>query len=267
MELRKTADNHPPLGQNATPSNDTVAATRVSNNVNLNHNNINNHNVKITVKEEGKQRFSVRRALPLDNHHIHQYHHLTPRGRSKVSSRVKVSIGDGTTTDGKTTTTTTTTTATTTLINATNNNLNNNTVSSSSTPPTTTGISTRSGRHIEFREKPQTPIDDDQRNGNISLELNSLLVGNLSNVKRGKRSLSSTRVSERSDEKNTKVLRKMCIMGSLAEKSHIPVVGSTRSTSLQVKKDAAAATAAAADVASDSNGKSEMTSLVKLRKR
>lgn len=120
-----------------------------------------------------KERFLVRRQNPLD---YYQHHHntYTPRGRSKVSSRIKASPIEDTKDDL--------------LIFG----------------------QTKSGRRSRIKTTTATAVSNDvadQLNGNINLELNSL--GDNNNVKRSKRSLSSTRLEkEKSDEKNTKLLRK-----------------------------------------------------------
>lgn len=120
-----------------------------------------------------KERFLVRRQNPLD---YYQHHHnsYTPRGRSKVSSRIKAAPLEEPKDDL--------------LIFG----------------------QTKSGRRSRLKTTTATAVSNetaDQLNGNIALELNSL--GDNNNVKRSKRSLSSTRLDkERSDEKNTKLLRK-----------------------------------------------------------
>lgn len=126
-----------------------------------------------------KERFLVRRQNPLDYYQHHHHHNsFTPRGRSKVSSRIKSSPID----DKDETKT-----------------IRRNRIKTSTTT---------------------TATKIDQQNGNsqqqigYNLELN--LPGENNNIKRIKRSLSSTRLEkEKSDEKNTKLLRKNQVQNSV----------------------------------------------------
>lgn len=175
-----------------------------------------------------KERFLVRRQNPLD---FYQHHHnsYTPRGRSKVSSRIKSSPID------------------------------DNLISTKDDQQTK-----NIGRKNRIKTTTTATTKSDQQNGNsqigINLELN--LPGENNNFKRIKRSLSSTRLEkEKSDEKNTKLLRKNQtndkVQNSVLQKpsSTTTTVATSTATSLPLRK-----------LNSGSLNKSDY-SVLKLRKR
>lgn len=266
MQLRKsTADSYATHSTTTSASSELVQNSLSNSCANSNHGksatnqiNKNNNNVtsavgNFTIKDEVKQRLSVRRSSRIDHHHYHHNHilHITPRGRSKLSNCCKVDQQPVPT------------------VTSSNQNqlpLTNLLISNASDTATTkTMASTRRCRRLnQFQSgtifatatttTSRSPLQDqhlqlsdsDSINGNtdINLELQkqsttgtatiqksmpsqrSVLSSNIS-VKRAKRSLSSTRVEKEKTE-NTKVLRKACLRNS--DKCHLVTATTTNAT-------------------------------------
>lgn len=266
MQMRKINDNKLSNGDNCLQQK-----LEDTNNTNKNNNNVRTTFVKLTVKDEGKQRLSVRRSSRLDHHHyfnhVKEQHHVSPRGGTQMVHCCHASAPSTHSTLSRKKNSVISTIPTSLVTQNTIGRTSSGTISDVEIR----GPTNKTTYTIHQLRQPETSeiylshtnsvsthphnahLTDDQLNGNIdiNLELHSNQKQNSvrktevatietataisnpipsstttttttgtritssrtlnNNIKRGKRSLSSTRIEkEKSDEKNIKLVRKTC---------------------------------------------------------
>lgn len=219
----------------------TPSKTTNSSNINNKITNILNNNIgtstmiKLTVKDDVKQRLSTRRSSRFDHHN---HHIVAPRSRSKVTAYCRASRSESSNIGGG-------------ISPSSPKNLIPTMCNSEHDAKTTTNNTNTMTRRIR-----STTVEDheDSLNGNNSIISLDLKTAHNEYLKRGKRSLSSTRIEkERSDEKNSKLLRK-----TGAQSTPLFMSQSTSSNQLSTRKTMSPVT---------TSSKSELPMSLRLRKR